>query len=200
MARSVTITCSASASARPGSNDAPARRGRQPGGRYPFLMGHRADRPRRGGAVLMLHCMRVTRESLEERAGSGHDYIQRIGCFNGIHEIQGQMPEEFRERGSRAHHPAFSCRVDTSRRRGSGCLGPRRSRVNAWPCRHGNCVGVGDRRLGGVGRHPLLASPQSQRSPVTSCRADDPSRHCTGSRVDSALARGIGHVRCYAVP
>ena len=39
----------------------------------PFLTGHRANRPRRGGAVLMLHCMRVTRESLEVRGGSGHD-------------------------------------------------------------------------------------------------------------------------------
>jgi hypothetical protein len=39
----------------------------------PFLTGHRANRPRRGGAVLMLHCMRVTRESLERRGGSRHD-------------------------------------------------------------------------------------------------------------------------------
>ena len=39
----------------------------------PFLTGHRADRPRRGGAVLLLHCLRVTRESLEVRGGSGHD-------------------------------------------------------------------------------------------------------------------------------
>jgi DNA polymerase-3 subunit epsilon len=30
-------------------------------------------RPRRGGAVLMLHCMRVTGESLERRGGSRHD-------------------------------------------------------------------------------------------------------------------------------
>jgi hypothetical protein len=39
----------------------------------PFLTGHRANRPRRGGAVLMLHPMRVTRESLERRGGSRHD-------------------------------------------------------------------------------------------------------------------------------
>jgi hypothetical protein len=39
----------------------------------PFLTGHRANRPRRGGAVLMLHCMTVTRESLERRGGSRHD-------------------------------------------------------------------------------------------------------------------------------
>jgi hypothetical protein len=35
--------------------------------------GWSCEPPRRGGAVLMLHCMRVTRESLERRGGSGHD-------------------------------------------------------------------------------------------------------------------------------
>src|ERR1700722_9644919 len=38
-----------------------------------FLTGHRANRPRRSDAVLMLRCMRVTRESLERRGGSRHD-------------------------------------------------------------------------------------------------------------------------------
>jgi len=32
-----------------------------------------ANHPRRGGAVLMLHFMRVARESLERRRGSRHD-------------------------------------------------------------------------------------------------------------------------------